>query len=216
MREAPASACSTLQPPTPANCSSFNRHKMASPDIALRLKFLQESASLLSSQNVATAGHLMALHNRTLHEDSRTIKPRQHKIWCGACGCPRIARHTKVANIKQRTGKGKSRFVPKGAANEVVVYKCLRCSRRTIQNHPRTRALHATPTVTQATSTVNVSTEMSSTPATSTKPSLDNASSKKRAKARKQGGLHALLASKQRSQESKPSGSSLDLFDFLQ
>jgi ribonuclease MRP protein subunit SNM1 len=48
---------------------------------------------------------------------------------------------------------------------------------------------------------------------TSASKAADNASSKKRAKARKQGGLQALMAAKQTLTE--PS-QSLDLFDFLQ
>jgi RNAse P Rpr2/Rpp21/SNM1 subunit domain len=203
---------------------------MASHESALRLKFLQDSASVLRSQSTATAAHLMALHNHVLHENSKAIKARQHESWCGACGSPRKMSHTKVVRVKQRTGKEKSRPALKsGASNGVFVFKCLRCSSRTIQDRrPQTRAQQQKPSasaVSHAISTPSAPTgdlsllgsaDMSSTSEASTRATLENASSKKRAKARKQGGLQALLASKQRSQESKPSGSSLDLFDFLQ
>ncbi|KAJ5256891.1 hypothetical protein N7478_012995 [Penicillium angulare] len=60
--------------------------------------------------------------------------------------------------------------------------------------------------------TATTPTETSAQPSISTNPPVktDNVNSKKRAKARKQGGLQALLASKPKTQPS------LDLFDFLQ
>jgi hypothetical protein len=68
------------------------------------------------------------------------------------------------------------------------------------------------PTTTR--STLVESSTPQALPSTTIEPSPlktgDNASSKKRAKARKQGGLQALLASKKTNQPS------LDLFDFLQ
>lgn len=199
---------------------------MTSYESALRLKFLANSASLLKSQSIATAAHLMSLHNHMLHEDSKQIKSRQHQAWCGACGAPRKTCDSKVIKIKQRTsktrGKDKGKEKNRPVAIGAVVYKCRHCSRRTVQDR---RPPHRAPPKESGISTVALSTpgepmslssaSISSATETPAKTTSDNASSKKRAKARKQGGLHALLASK-RSQDSKSVDSSLDLFDFLQ
>jgi hypothetical protein len=200
---------------------------MTSYESSLRLQFLQNSASLLCSGSVSTAAHLMVQHNGILHEDYKSVKLRQHESWCNGCGSPRQSRFTKIVKPKYRSSKGKTRPASI-ASREAVVYRCLRCSSRTVQrrqSQPRplqkaggtsTASIQAVPSTevpTSGRSTVN----LTSRPAaeSSTKTPSENASSKKRAKARKQGGLQALLASK-RSGESTQSSSSLDLLDFLQ
>lgn len=200
---------------------------MASYDSSLRLQFLQNAASLLCSGSISTASHLMVQHNGILHEDSKSIKLRQHESWCNACGAPRQPRYTKVVKPKYRSSKGKTRPASI-ASREAIVYRCLRCSSRTVQrrqSQPRplqkagrtsVASIQAAPS-SEVPSIGQSTANLTSRPAaeSSIKTTSENASSKKRAKARKQGGLQALLASK-RSGESTPSSSSLDLFDFLQ
>lgn len=207
---------------------------MAANESALRLKFLQSSANLLGTSGVSTAGHLMTQHNRLIHADSKPLKPRQHESWCGACGTPRDSAYTKISKTKRRVTSRKNGSESRGALEEAVVYHCLRCHKqsiRRVQSNVRqqreqssisvdtqpkavsTNQRLSTPSTTPGSST-SVAADMSSASATA-KPASDNANSKKRAKARKQGGLQALMASKQRSQASN-SGSSLDLLDFLQ
>lgn len=206
---------------------------MTSSEANLRLQFLQNSAGLLCASSVATSGHLMLQHNRILHEAFKSIKSRQHQAWCGSCGFPRQARFTKTVRPKSTTKKGRVRPASV-ASREVIIYKCLRCASRTIEARAaQPRSLQTIQTTNGSTvngrdiSNANGSIDSpSSRPLPSrpveaaaegsTKTMSENASSKKRAKARKQGGLQALLASKQRSDNSGPSASSLDLMDFLQ
>lgn len=200
---------------------------MTSYDSTLRLQFLQNAASLLCSGSISTASHLIVQHNGILHEDSKSIKLRQHESWCNACGAPRKPRYTKIVKPKYRSSKGKTRPASI-ASREAIVYRCLRCSSRTVQRRPSqprpsqkaggtSAASIQAASGHEVTSTSQSTANLTSRPAaeSSIKTTSENASSKKRAKARKQGGLQALLASK-RSGESTPSSSSLDLFDFLQ
>lgn len=200
---------------------------MASYESSLRLQFLQNAANLVCSRSISTASHLMAQHNDILHEDFKSIKPRQHESWCNACGTPRRSRYTKIVKPKYRTRGGKTRPALI-ASREAIVYRCLRCSSRTVQRRPsQPRPLQKAGSTSTASIQAVASNEVSTTgqstvnltsrPAaeSSIKTTAENANSKKRAKARKQGGLQALLASK-RSGESTPSSSSLDLLDFLQ
>lgn len=170
----------------------------------------------------------MTLHNRLIHADSKPLKPRQHESWCGACGSPRDSAHTKVSKTKRRkvTTTRKLESESRDVLEEAVVYQCLRCHKqvvRRLQSHvrqqrePNSVTLDTQP---KAAPTDQHLSTLSTTPTTSsgvanTSSASDNASSKKRAKVRKQGGLQALMASKQRSQASNPR-SSLDLLDFLQ
>ncbi|CRG83880.1 hypothetical protein PISL3812_01236 [Talaromyces islandicus] len=202
---------------------------MAANESALRLKFLQNSANLLSKSGVSTAAHLMTLHNRLIHADSKPLKPRQHESWCGACGTPRDSAYTKVSKTKRKVPSRKHGSESRYALEEAVVYHCLRCHKQTIrrlqsyvrqQCEPSSNSIDAQPKaaptnqhLSPPSTTPGPSSSVSST--STVKPASDNASSKKRAKARKQGGLQALMASKQRSQASN-AGSSLDLLDFLQ
>lgn len=187
-------------------------------DSAPQLSFLKESADSLHSLSPSTAAHLLTVHNHILHSHFKPLNQKQHDSFCGACGNIRAAEWTKTRGIKKNPGSGASKRTSGGGA---TVYECLRCHRRTVK-HLRREPIRPSTTETRATTDIHSSTSTS----TLTAPALqqgsevtegskaaktaENASSKKRAKARK-GGLQALLASKQQSQQS-----SLDLFDFLQ
>ncbi|RDW79042.1 ribonuclease P Rpr2/Rpp21/SNM1 subunit [Aspergillus mulundensis] len=177
-------------------------------DYTPRLNFLKDSASSLSSMSPSTAAYLMSAHNAIFHEDHKPLNQRLHDSFCGACGCPRRSEHTKVASIK----KSQKRVTPSPAkgltADGATVYKCLRCGRRTV-TPSRTLSKPAPPIIPIVDSTA-AKAQPDQALASRT---AENASSKKRAKARKQGGLQALLATKQ--SQAGPS-KSLDLFDFLQ
>ncbi|OGM51236.1 hypothetical protein ABOM_000248 [Aspergillus bombycis] len=182
-------------------------------DHAPRLGFLKDAASSLDSLSPSTAAHLMAVHNQIFLDESRALNQRQQEASCGACGSIRTPEWTKTIHIKKKNTK-RSSAAPDGA----IIYKCLRCRRRTVRP---SRKEPVRPNISSKTAAAIDSIPPAALPAvqhpdsTETKPTsktADNASSKKRAKARKQGGLQALLASKQQSRAS----SSLDLFDFLQ
>lgn len=187
-----------------------------------QLAFLKDSAHSLLSQSPSTAAHLLAVHNQILHHQLKPLNQRQKDAFCGACGTIRNPESTRTFQIqKKRTSGPSSKEISDGRA---TVYKCLRCGRRTVKPLLRDPIRSNIPTSSPETTSTPAFQPSSSTaeaPARSqrgpetaeqAKPgkTAENASSKKRAKARKQGGLQALLASKQQSQ------SSLDLFDFLQ
>ncbi|CAL5873165.1 uncharacterized protein PFLUO_LOCUS7434 [Penicillium psychrofluorescens] len=179
-------------------------------------KFLTDAAESLSLSSPSTAAYLLATHTQILFQESKPLTSRQREHYCGACGSIRQAQWTKKTEIPPR----KTVALSGGA----TVYQCLRCHRRTVNPRKKAAPAKAIPRAVAATAapSLQVATPIgASSPQTSqatsdsadTQPSnaADNVSSKKRAKARKHGGLQALLASKQRSQPS----SSLDLLDFL-
>jgi hypothetical protein len=158
--------------------------------------FLTQAASVVPS---AISAHLLTVHSQLLCEASKSLNVKQKRDYCGACGSIRKPEWTKVTDIKPKKSKPLETSTSKGAS----VYKCLRCSRRTVlppKHIPAKPSLRA----------VAASLSVGVTKGLSADKSGDNQNSKKRAKARKQGGLQALLASKQQAQPS------LDLLDFLQ
>ncbi|CAI7675967.1 unnamed protein product [Penicillium pancosmium] len=182
-----------------------------------QLRFLSDAANLLGSSSPSTAAHLLTAHTHILHDESKSLTPRQTKHHCAGCGSLRICKASKPTVVKT---KQKSRTAIRGSA---TVHKCVRCNQRAVI--PRRRSAPRDPSkapsrvstataVDSAASTPSISSQQdlpAIAPTTaSTEKTVENASSKKRAKARKQGGLQALLAAKKSTQPS------LDLLDFLQ
>lgn len=195
---------------------------MPASECAPQLNFLRDSAASLGSSSPSTAAHLLTVHNRILHDGLRPLNQRQQEFSCGACGNIRKSETTKTIEIKKRKSKQHA-----SRSDGATIYKCLCCHRRTVKSHGKEPVCSKLPSRTAATTTTTTASEPSesipgpSTETVSQQPvpeqpvnkTADNANSKKRAKTRKQGGLQALLASRQQSQ---PASSSLDLFDFLQ
>ncbi|KAF7594445.1 hypothetical protein BBP40_009267 [Aspergillus hancockii] len=185
-------------------------------DHAPRLGFLKDAGNFLESVSPSTAAYLMIVHNQIFLDESKPLNQRQQEASCGACGNIRNPEWTKTIHIKKKTTK---RPGSSAALNGAIVYKCLRCRRRTVKPS-RKEPVHS-----NASSKVAAATDSPPSAALAAvqhpesakedqiaSKTADNANSKRRAKARKQGGLQALLASKQQSR----ANSSLDLFDFLQ
>ncbi|RAL12959.1 ribonuclease P Rpr2/Rpp21/SNM1 subunit [Aspergillus homomorphus CBS 101889] len=192
-------------------------------DHAPRLEFLRSSASSLEAASPSTAAYLMSVHNSIIRDEFKPLNQRQQEAACGACGSLRNAKSTRTIQVAKRKKK------PAGLSGEgATVMICLRCHRRTIKpSKKETLRSVAPPAAAPVTATLNSAEAQSSTSTTPLSQqstpapkdqgkgvkSAENASSKKRAKSRKQGGLQALMASKQ---QSRSTSSSLDLFDFLQ
>lgn len=183
-------------------------------DYTNQLSFLKDSADSLHSQSPSTAAYLLSVHNQILHDHLKPLNQKQQETSCGGCGSVRTADSTESIPIQRKRTSGSSK-----AAEGATIYKCLRCHRRAIRpSRKETSRPVAPPIAAKLSSPASNQTASTSGPTEQTHPALDpkstrtadNASSRKRAKARKQGGLQALLASKQ---QDKPS---LDLFDFLQ
>lgn len=182
-----------------------------------RLRFLSDAANHLGSSSPSTAAYLLTAHTHILHDEFKSLNSRQTKHHCASCGSLRTCNTSKTTVVKP---KKKSRVSNIGSA---TVHKCIRCHDRAVIPRKRSAPRQSSSKVssrmdtapTMATAPVSSSQQDPSPIATTStvappEKSADNASSKKRAKARKQGGLQALLASKKSSQPS------LDLLDFLQ
>jgi hypothetical protein len=174
--------------------------------------FLTQAASAVPLGS-STSAYLRGVHTRLLLEESKSLNARQKKDYCAACGSTREPQLCKVTEIKPKPSKP---LESESGSTGATVYKCLRCRKRTVlpsRKSPRipvTKSSRAA-TVTSTRGSTPVGVDVKGSTSTSSDPkSSENQSSKKRAKARKQGGLQALLASRQRAQPS------LDLFDFLQ
>lgn len=183
--------------------------------------FLSQAAEWFQSSSPSTSAHLLNAHTQNLHEELKPLSIHQKKHHC-TCGTLRHSNSTRVTRVQSK----KSGKLQTNSVGTAVVYKCLSCKQRTVL--PRKKSVRASkpssslpiPTESCSAPTTTAPSPAPSTPAETSAPessttnstlkTADNASSKKRAKSRKQGGLQALLASKQKSQ------ASLDLFDFLQ
>ncbi|KAI9930506.1 hypothetical protein ASPWEDRAFT_171134 [Aspergillus wentii DTO 134E9] len=204
---------------------------MPASEYAPQLNYLRDSANSLGSLSPSTAAYLHMVHNRILLDEFKPLNQRHQEFSCGACGSIRKPECTKTIEIKKKKTKRSNKPASSSSVSRegATVYKCLRCHRRTVKPHRKeavrsntssrsTAAASSTPDIQPSTSTAGTSAEKnlsqpaSDVDATKVTKTVENASSKKRAKARKQGGLQALLASKQQSK----SNSSLDLFDFMQ
>lgn len=194
---------------------------MPASEYASQLNFLRDSASSLSSLSPSTAAHLLSVHNRIVHNDLRPLNQRQQEFSCSSCGTIRKPETSRKFQVKKKKSKRAS-----SSSDGATIYKCLCCRRRAVKPNRkelvRTKLPSRTtsPAPEASTATTGPSTEKTVSQKPNPEPveaskakTAENANSKKRAKARKQGGLQALLASKQQSQ---PATSSLDLFDFLQ
>jgi hypothetical protein len=177
--------------------------------IDARQEFLSRAADALAA-SPSTSSHLLALHTQLLHENSKALNTTQKKEYCGACGSLRKPQWTRVTDIKPKRIKASSASAP--SASVATIYQCLRCRERTVLESKKKTApkslRHAAAKASTKGPTLDTKGETQA--ATDPAKSVDNQNSKKRAKARKQGGLQALLASKKSAQPS------LDLFDFLQ
>ncbi|KAL6719387.1 hypothetical protein ACLMJK_003626 [Lecanora helva] len=166
----------------------------------------------MSQGGVATAAKKKAKHS---HEPAGL---------CRGCGTIEIAGWTSQATIikeqkQSKTPKNQSinRARPKIAdtQSKYVKIECMRCNRfvKKLLSQPFSEA-SALPTST-ATATKKQDLPLSRPSQNNIKSINTNASSKQRAKARKQGGLQAILE-KSKASASPSSGFGLDLLDLMQ
>lgn len=202
--------------------------------LTTRLKFLDASAHHYSSLAPATSAHLM-LEHMTVAADNEIASPKgaDWNTACGACGTIRIpgwtSRTTIVDPTKPKKGSSKikkkleSSGTAKGSAEKHVVIECLKCHRKTTtpmqksQGHRFGRPPSHNAASTSGPSSVEPVPLSAPTvrdqAQVSPNPISVNSSSKKRAQARKHGGLQAMLEKSKGSESS--SGFGLDLMDFM-
>ncbi|KAL8687277.1 MAG: hypothetical protein Q9224_005198 [Gallowayella concinna] len=191
------------------------------PDLGIeaRLNFLESSARLLRDTAPSTSAHLMLERNIVADEHDRKLNKSQLKDICRACGTisvPGLTSKTEVTEILD-TSKQKQRGLLNEDAKALEIHKCLACYRvittplpkvlqNDYQNVGKRVGLIERSKIVEAASKSNVMESEKSNPA--------NASSKRRAKARKQGGLQAMLE-KSKGASSQPPGMGLGLMDLV-
>ncbi|KAI2611160.1 uncharacterized protein GGS25DRAFT_481651 [Hypoxylon fragiforme] len=195
---------------------------MESENLPQSLGFLTDAAHLLTKSAPETSAYLIAQRNSLMfnHELEQSDIQRQHI--CGACGHIMISGQGSQLKIEtnkaiHKRGKEKKRFNLKNPGEKKVGcrkrFTCGMCSRYTdISIPPAAPISKRRPLKSKPSTSSTVHTNSSAAPLTEPPKVSANASSKKRAKSRKQG-LQALL---QQAQSSKPqNGLGLSLSDFM-
>jgi ribonuclease MRP protein subunit SNM1 len=202
---------------------------MVSPGISARLKYINDSAHLLAISAPGTSAYLMSRCNGLMFDNELEQSDAHKQHVCGACGNIMILGWTgtrQIESLKVQKGRRNARAMMQNTSSaqvKTVVCTCERCGRRTRRsintNIPRSlTTLNTTynPRASQtATPFKGPLLETHSAPRTPSSTSA-NASSRRRAKIRKHGGLQALLE-KNKETDTRVSGGGfgLDLFDLM-
>lgn len=202
---------------------------MASPAISARLKYLNNSAHRFAITAPGTSAYLMSRCNSIMFDHALEQTEAQQRRICGACGNIMILGLTgtrQLETLKSRKRRSNSLKVQKPTSQpaKVTVYTCELCSRQTRQHinsnyrgTPKTiiHGSHFQEAIQNSPSTLSSSANTESPDNKSTTTSA-NATSKRRAKVRKQGGLQALLA-KNRDIDGRGNsgGFGLDILDLM-
>ena len=212
---------------------------MADQGIAARSRFLNESAHLLDRTSPAISRHLTSQLHSLAQDLDLSLPDAQKGKTCAACGNLMITGWTSRTYINNgtsnsslkrsfsRRAKGDSMLVGRGneRMEKNLTYECLVCNRKTrqplpapIKSHSKKQEHTLSSRLASTTSKASEATQLPTGPGTKLHaPASNNASSKRRAKARKQSGLQAVLA---KSKGDGPTGASstgfgLDLMDFM-
>ncbi|KAH8601323.1 hypothetical protein B0O99DRAFT_501592 [Bisporella sp. PMI_857] len=187
--------------------------------LSARFRYLHNSAHLLVITAPATSKHLMSRSNSLMFDSGIERSDSQRWTSCGACGVILINGWNSTAKIESQRAvqRAAATHQPSRSKAKEIVYECDSCNKITrINVQPAEARKRARPSY-SALGPVKSSTQATQPP---TKPEQTpsatpaNSSSKKRAKARKLGGLEALLANK-KAFEARQSGFGLDLMDFM-
>ena len=175
----------------------------------------------------ATSAHLMLQRNLEVASDPKSSRKGKSGGSCEGCGTILVPGWTSRTSITSKTAPErptstdkakKRRRRPVGGLNKTVRIDCLICHRFgevTLPPLSRSKAIGDTMAKSQTIPSMTANTTAASpVPKESPKLATSNASSKQRAKARKQGGLQAMLA-KSKSSASPASGFGLDLSDLM-
>ncbi len=204
---------------------------MATPALSARLRYLNDAAHLLTTTSPATSSYMMSQYNKVAFDHDLTLPEARRREVCGACGnimvigwsCHAYPQAGLEKETRPSEGSSAIRSSEGSPTRMNMIYECRICNRKTRQgfqkrNNEKQRpsrqgTLQSMPSrpidyaVVTTTSTIQ----------SSIKPSSVNTGSKRRAKARKQSGLQAMLArAKAENTSSGPSGSfGLDLMDLM-
>ncbi|KAL8943026.1 MAG: hypothetical protein Q9216_001314 [Gyalolechia sp. 2 TL-2023] len=187
--------------------------------IDARVKFLDTSARLLQSKVPETSAHLMQQRNEVVEEFSRSLNKAQLKDICKACGTILVPGSNFKVSVAVKSEKRRKIARGPEAPEAQSQIECLSCHRVTVAQMPQpqeNRRVLAKPVPLAKPSSLALPETISSDGCReeTKKPASANAGSKKRAKARKQGGLQALLE-KSKGRDSMSGSPGLDLMDFM-
>jgi RNase P subunit RPR2 len=201
------------------------------PQLQARLKYLNDSAHLLTTMSNNSSSYIMSQANALMFVHELEPPASHQRKVCNSCGNIMVlgrtaeltlqsAKITKFQGRKHCGAKpGKNTTTPVSKPKEIV-YNCLPCGRETrykIDSLPplARRRLGVKALITRSAANIVANQALNSTqvgPKSESPATSANASAKQRKKARKQGGLQALLA---KNREDKKEGFGLDLLDLM-
>lgn len=189
---------------------------MTSPELLARLQYLDKSAHLLAITAPSTSRYLMSRRNHLMFDNAIELSDSLRGNVCCACGSIMIIGWQASLELRSRRCRRQGHNRNQQRPTKDLVYTCDSCRRTThipIAPAAPNRASKSS-NIRTAASVQQVNTNSAMTEP-SPRATSANSSSKKRAKARKLGGLAAVLANKQSASLSSTSGFGLDLMDFM-
>ena len=198
---------------------------MPDPAQNARIQFLDDSARLLHAVVPETSAHLVLQRNAVAEEYQKPLSKAELKDFCKVCGIFWIPDVTLKSEIlrpnfmperkkRRKAALDSNERIPEERAEQLKM-QCLICRRITVTSVQTLSRKAAGKTVKplELVEPLNAANSGSLNMANG-KPASANASSKKRAKARKQGGLQALLE-KSKGTNTDSASLGLDLMDFM-
>jgi len=199
--------------------------------LSAQLKYLNDGAHLMALAAPGCSAHLMSACNLLMFANDIEQSDTRRRHVCGGCGSIMIPGWTtsvekericEQKKKKKRIEKSRKRPIA-SSSTSTMVYTCERCGCQTPHSINKTtpsrislrNALQPRPSLAEAADRPGIpSSDPKAQIGTSVAVSA-NASSKRRAKSRKQGGLQALLAKNKEASQSSGGGFGLDLLDFM-
>ncbi|KAL2044300.1 hypothetical protein N7G274_003005 [Stereocaulon virgatum] len=198
---------------------------MADAATAAKLRFLNASAHRYVTIAPATSAHLMLRRNSEVADSGIALKEDERSRACKACGSVLVPGRTsrrrivsegvylRKAHSKKHHGRNKVEKRSKFVRTDCLV--CHRFEKKPLERSPVSHSQKGSRSKAQpmplALAKAGVSNQASPR---SPKPATTNASSKQRAKARKHGGLQAMLEKSKASSTPSP-GFGLGLMDLM-
>ena len=198
------------------------------PTIQARLKFLDAAAHLYSSTAPATSAQLMRERQDFVADNEIKLREAEVRGSCQACGTISTSQNSIVSG-PIKSSKSRSQHRKRGGndqgggeAHKTAIRKCLACHRSTripmlLPSKPSERNVGRPSNAQDALqpdSLPGKKEKLAGGPLEDESPHSANSSSKKRAKARKPGGLQAIL-DKHETTQRQSSGFYLDLMDIM-
>jgi RNase P subunit RPR2 len=192
----------------------LNALHMSSPELSARLRYLNDSAHILATIAPSTSRQLRSQCNALMSENDVARSDAYRRDACGACGAIMLLGWEGTINTEQHSSRRRNAQVDGQALKQTktLIYGCKTCHRKThfslSKPSPATRNKR-----TSLTSKLLSASQSLTEPISGSLVPVERSNSKKRAKARKRGGLEALLAAQKQSPGT--SGFELDLMDFM-